>query len=164
MIRGRGKCEGDLPADRPEDHRRGPEVVREVNHVRAKGPLTASDLPENDRHVRRLADIVVHAPELRMFGVEPGVGSEVDRDLGNVANRQAVPWGRFDVHGQRLDLVASDYGGKRGECHRLAGEMHARLRYGRIAQIMDSGLHEFLTEHIDRSLVLGSAIATLYLR
>jgi uncharacterized alpha-E superfamily protein len=63
-----------------------------------------------------------------------------------------------------LDLVASDYGGKRGECHRLAGEMHARLRYGRIAQIMDTGLHEFLTEHIDRSLVLGSAIATLYLR
>jgi hypothetical protein len=29
---------------------------------------------------------------------------------------------------------------------------------------METGLHEFLTEHIDRSLVLGRAIDTLYLR
>src|SRR5260370_818064 len=62
-----------------------------------------------------------------------------------------------------LALVANDYGGKRGECHRLAGEMHAKLRYGRIAQIMESGLHEFLTEHIDRSMGLGNAIRPLYL-
>jgi uncharacterized alpha-E superfamily protein len=62
-----------------------------------------------------------------------------------------------------LDLIADEYGGKRGECHRLAGEMRARLRYGQIAQIMDSGLHEFLTAHIDRSMGLGNAIGTHYL-
>src|SRR5882724_3582059 len=37
-----------------------------------------------------------------------------------------------------LDLIAEAYGGKRGECHRLAGEMHARLRYGQIQQIMNT--------------------------
>jgi uncharacterized alpha-E superfamily protein len=62
-----------------------------------------------------------------------------------------------------LDLLAGAYGGKRGECHRLAGEMHARLRYGQIAQIMQAGLHEFLTEFIDRSVLLGDAIGKLYL-
>jgi uncharacterized alpha-E superfamily protein len=64
---------------------------------------------------------------------------------------------------QNLDLLAEAYGGKRGECHRLAGEMHARLRYGQIGQIMEAGLHEFLTEFIDRSVVLGNAVGKLYL-
>ena len=62
-----------------------------------------------------------------------------------------------------LDLLAGAYGGKRGECHRLAGEMHARLRYGQIGQIMGAGLHEFLTEFVDRSVLLGDAIGKLYL-
>ena len=62
-----------------------------------------------------------------------------------------------------LELLAEAYGGKRGECHRIAGELHARLRFGRIQDIFQSGLHEFLTEFIDRSVTLGSAISTLYL-
>jgi len=62
-----------------------------------------------------------------------------------------------------LDLLAEAYGGKRGECHRIAGELHARLRFGRIQDIFQSGLHEFLTEFIDRSVTLGTAISTLYL-
>jgi uncharacterized alpha-E superfamily protein len=62
-----------------------------------------------------------------------------------------------------LDLIAGAYGGKRGECHRLAGEMHARLRYGQIGQIMTHGLHEFLTEFVDNSALLGEAIGKLYL-
>jgi uncharacterized alpha-E superfamily protein len=32
----------------------------------------------------------------------------------------------------------------RGEADRLAGELHARLRYARIDQVFDIGLHEFL--------------------
>jgi uncharacterized alpha-E superfamily protein len=62
-----------------------------------------------------------------------------------------------------LELLAEAYGGKRGECHRIAGELHARLRFGRIQDIFQSGLHEFLTEFIDRSVTLGNAISTLYL-
>jgi uncharacterized alpha-E superfamily protein len=51
----------------------------------------------------------------------------------------------------------------RGECHRIAGETHARLRYGRIQDIFQSGLHEFLTDFIDRSILLGNEISNLYL-
>jgi uncharacterized alpha-E superfamily protein len=68
-----------------------------------------------------------------------------------------------DQIAQYLDLLAEAYGGKRGECHRLAGAMHARLRYGRTQDIFQSGLHEFLTDFIDRSIELGHQISTHYL-
>jgi uncharacterized alpha-E superfamily protein len=54
------------------------------------------------------------------------------------------------------------YGGKRGECHRLAGDMHATLRYARIEAIFQAGLHEFLTGVMDSALVLGEEISRLY--
>ena len=38
----------------------------------------------------------------------------------------------------------ADIYGTRGEADRLAGELHARLRYARIDQVFDTGLHEFL--------------------
>jgi len=69
----------------------------------------------------------------------------------------------FNEITQSLSLLADAYGGKRGECHRLAGEMHAKLRYARIETIFQTGLHEFLTEFIDRTSVLGSEISRLYL-
>jgi uncharacterized alpha-E superfamily protein len=69
----------------------------------------------------------------------------------------------FNEITRSLDLIADAYGGKRGECHRLAGEVHAKLRYARIETIFQSGLHEFLTEIIERSTVLGNEISNLYL-
>lgn len=69
----------------------------------------------------------------------------------------------FEQITRHLDLIAEAYGGKRGECHRLAGEMHAKLRFGRIEAIFQTGLHEFLTDFIDRSVLLGSEISRLYL-
>jgi uncharacterized alpha-E superfamily protein len=62
-----------------------------------------------------------------------------------------------------LDLISEGHGGKRGECHRLAGELDARLRFGRIQAIFQSGLHEFLTEFIDHTGALGRHIAEFYL-
>lgn len=62
-----------------------------------------------------------------------------------------------------LGLIADQHGGQRGECHRLAGEIDARLRYGRIEGIFQGGLHEFLTEVIDDTATLGAAIAEFYL-
>lgn len=62
-----------------------------------------------------------------------------------------------------LDRLANAYGGARGECHRLAGETHARLRYGKIERIFQGGLHEFLTEFIDSNVVLGDEIRKQYL-
>ena len=65
---------------------------------------------------------------------------------------------------ETLDGIAASHGGRRGECHRLAGEMHARLRFGRIDDIMDGGLHDFLTATIDRNLALGRQIQDFYLQ
>jgi uncharacterized alpha-E superfamily protein len=62
-----------------------------------------------------------------------------------------------------LDLLAGLYGGKRGECHRRAGEIHARLRYGRIDSIMESGLHEFLTRIVDDGIEVGRDVGEYYL-
>lgn len=65
---------------------------------------------------------------------------------------------------ETLDGIAASHGGRRGECHRLAGEMHARLRFGRIDDIMEGGLHDFLTATIDRNLALGRQIQDFYLQ
>jgi uncharacterized alpha-E superfamily protein len=62
-----------------------------------------------------------------------------------------------------LELLAELYGGKRGECHRRAGEIHARLRYGRIDNIVQGGLHEFLTRIVDDGLAVGRDISAFYL-
>ncbi|HXK21225.1 MAG TPA: alpha-E domain-containing protein [Myxococcota bacterium] len=64
---------------------------------------------------------------------------------------------------RHLDLLTEAYGGRRGECHRRAGEIHARLRYGRIDAIMQSGLHEFLTEIVDDTIALGRDVGEFYL-
>ncbi|HTZ77678.1 MAG TPA: alpha-E domain-containing protein [Stellaceae bacterium] len=69
----------------------------------------------------------------------------------------------YDEITRFLDLLAEAYSGKRGECHRLAGEVHARLRYGRIQDVFQSGLHEFLIEFVTRTTKLGEEISTLYL-
>ena len=45
------------------------------------------------------------------------------------------------------------------ECFRLAGELYGRLRYGRMADIFASGLHEFLSAFLDHTAVLGDQIA-----
>jgi len=79
--------------------------------------------------------------------------------------RPEMPRSLFSCHDQitrQLDSIGDAYG-KRGECHRLAGETHARLRYGQIQKIFQGGLHEFLTEFIDRSILLGEEITKLYL-
>lgn len=63
---------------------------------------------------------------------------------------------------ETLEAIAAANGGVRGECHRIAGEMHARLRYGRIDEIMATGLEKFLTDFVDRSLDLGREIEAFY--
>ncbi|MBY0332021.1 MAG: alpha-E domain-containing protein [Acetobacteraceae bacterium] len=63
-----------------------------------------------------------------------------------------------------LDGIALAQGGRRGECHRLAGEIHARLRFGRLDAIFEQGLHDFLTDIITRTAELGSEIERFYIR
>jgi len=68
----------------------------------------------------------------------------------------------LDEIARHLDLLGQAYG-TRGECHRLAGQIDARLRYGKIESIFQAGLHEFLTEFIDTNTVLGEEIRRHYL-
>ncbi len=63
-----------------------------------------------------------------------------------------------------LDELAKSHGGKRNECHRLAGSIASDLRFGRISDIFQTGLHETLTAHIDRASELGDQISNLYMR
>lgn len=65
---------------------------------------------------------------------------------------------------ETLEAIATGHGSRRGECHRLAGELHAQLRYGRIDAILEDGLHGFLTGLIQRTADLGAAIEACYIR
>jgi uncharacterized alpha-E superfamily protein len=44
------------------------------------------------------------------------------------------------------------------ECRRLAGELHARIAYGSMKDIISDGLHEFLTQFVEDSTYLGGQI------
>lgn len=68
----------------------------------------------------------------------------------------------FDEITENLDRLAEAYGA-RGECHRLAGAAASRLRYATIDSIFQEGLHEFLTNSIERTSAIGNEIAKLYL-
>lgn len=49
------------------------------------------------------------------------------------------------------------------ECRRLAGELHAKLRYGKMQDIFQRGLHEFLSDFIDSNNQLGTEIQRAFL-
>ncbi len=49
------------------------------------------------------------------------------------------------------------------ECKRLAGELHARLRFGKMQDIFQKGLHEFLSDFIDSNNLLGAEIQRAFL-
>ena len=47
------------------------------------------------------------------------------------------------------DILRNLSDDKQLEAERLAGELHARLHYGRTQQIFDVGLHEYLMDFLD---------------
>jgi uncharacterized alpha-E superfamily protein len=53
--------------------------------------------------------------------------------------------------------------GRRGEADRVAGKLHARLRYARIDTIFQDGLHEFLTDFIRMNARLSDEIGRQFL-
>lgn len=69
----------------------------------------------------------------------------------------------YDEIRTQLDRIQALYGHRPAECQRLAGEVDARLRYGRIEDIFQHGLHEFLTEMIDTTANLSLEIACQYM-
>jgi uncharacterized alpha-E superfamily protein len=59
-----------------------------------------------------------------------------------------------------LDLVAGE---GMSSTQRYAGKLHAELQYGKIDEILQTGLHTFLTEFLDRVNDIGSRISRDYL-
>ncbi|NMJ41669.1 alpha-E domain-containing protein [Roseomonas sp. JC162] len=111
-------------------------ILRSVSALRAYHWVYHSRLEP-----RRIAELLILRPEL--------------------PRSMVACYGRIE---ETLDGIAASHGGRKGECHRLAGEMHARLRFGRIADVMAGGLHDFLTATIDRNLELGRQIQGFYLQ
>jgi len=58
------------------------------------------------------------------------------------------------VH-ETLDLVRND---RSAEAQRQAGVLLSKLRYGRISDIFATGLHEYLTDHLDAMQVLSTEV------
>lgn len=79
---------------------------------------------------------------------------EMPRSLGACYNRVV----------EVLELISTIQGGRRGECHRIAGETQAALRYGKIEDILNSGLHAYLTDMINGVAALGGEIEAFYIR
>ena len=65
------------------------------------------------------------------------------------------------THGLLEQLA--DLHGRHSECHRLAGQLYSRLRYARIDDIFEQGLHEFLTGFIAHNDRVSDEIAVSYL-
>ena len=59
-----------------------------------------------------------------------------------------------------LGLVSTD---QSGETHRRAGKLRAELKYGRIDEILATGLHAYLTQFLDRVNDLGLHISREFL-
>ncbi len=61
---------------------------------------------------------------------------------------------------KNLDLIANR---QSAETTRQAGLLHAQLHYGRIEHILEHGLHEWLTDFMDRIYMLGDGISKDFL-
>ena len=61
---------------------------------------------------------------------------------------------------KNLELVAND---QSGETHRRAGKLCAELKYGRIDEILATGLHAYLTQFLERVNDLGTHISRDFL-
>ena len=61
---------------------------------------------------------------------------------------------------KNLDLIANS---NSGETRRHAGMLNAQLRYGRIEGVLEHGLHEWLTDFMDRIYLLGNGISKDFL-
>jgi uncharacterized alpha-E superfamily protein len=61
---------------------------------------------------------------------------------------------------KNLDLIANKLS---DETQRQAGLLHAQLHYARVEDILEQGLHEWLTDFMDRIYLLGNGISKDFL-
>ena len=69
---------------------------------------------------------------------------------------------RFCLNGvvKNLELVSNRHS---DETVRRAGQLYSQLRYGLIDEILKDGLHEWLTDFMDRIYLLGDGISKDFL-
>ena len=72
--------------------------------------------------------------------------------------REDMPRSLHHCYENLLHTLDELAGNKHLECRSLAGQTHARLKYGRIDRIFRGGLHEFLTGFIEQNNALGMQI------
>lgn len=61
---------------------------------------------------------------------------------------------------KNLELIANSHS---GETQRQAGLLHAKLHYARVGDILEQGLHEWLTDFMDHIYMLGDGISKDFL-
>jgi len=61
-----------------------------------------------------------------------------------------------------LDRLGEEYG-QRHECHRIAGQIYSRLRFGKVEDVFQSGLHEFLLDYMALNNRLAYEVNRSYL-
>ena len=61
---------------------------------------------------------------------------------------------------ETLELLCDEHS---RELSRQAGELHARLHYGRTDDIIDLGLHEYLDDFLERIAALGKEVSRVFL-
>ncbi len=66
----------------------------------------------------------------------------------------------YEQVNRTLELIQE--GPRQSEAHRMAGGLHSQMRYARMEEIFAKGLHEYLTDLIDRTEMLGREIARTY--
>ena len=59
-----------------------------------------------------------------------------------------------------LDVIANRHS---GETQRQVGLLHAQLHYGRVEDILAHGLHEWLSDFMDRIYMIGGGISKDFL-
>ncbi|MCX7627963.1 MAG: alpha-E domain-containing protein [Methylophilaceae bacterium] len=77
--------------------------------------------------------------------------------------RHDVPRSLHACFDELLPILEQLAGNRDEECRRLAGELHARLHYGRMEHIFQEGLHEFLQDFIRYNNRLGMEIQRAFL-
>ncbi|HSI46276.1 MAG TPA: alpha-E domain-containing protein [Methylophilus sp.] len=72
--------------------------------------------------------------------------------------REDMPRSLHACYAEIMPILKQVAGSRQTEAERLAGQMHARLHYGRIMDIVKDGVHHFLDEFILANRKLGEEI------
>jgi len=77
--------------------------------------------------------------------------------------RRDMPRSLHACYDEIVTILEQLSGSRHTECKRLAGELHARLRFGKMRDIFQHGLHEFLSEFIKANNKLAAEINQAFL-